>query len=260
MPQLNLAEQAQQLRFLASEFEVLHAPAPASSSASPALPRAPQLPPPARRPRLQPAAALADHLCRRHHRHPMGATTSSDTPTVHDIARALADQIRPGAAPRDVTVTFGVRRLAAAQYDHRSRGGPVTVYAQALHAALYGLPTDDEPLPAALDTLLQATHTATAPEQQTAVLRQVAEQLRNAAEILRRYQYRAQWDRFPDDVAEQLADAHDRAQQIAEALERVAPAFSNRPTTDTPPGLRAAHGRSASAPAASPASPAARRR
>ncbi|MFI5751064.1 hypothetical protein ACIBBE_35330 [Streptomyces sp. NPDC051644] len=69
-----------------------------------------------------------------------------------------------------MTVHFGVRRLAAAQYDYRSRGGPVTVYAQALHAALYGLPAHDEPLPAALDALLQATHTATAPEQQTAVL------------------------------------------------------------------------------------------
>ncbi|MFI9039793.1 hypothetical protein [Streptomyces sp. NPDC053726] len=190
----------------------------------------------------------------------MGVTTSSDAPTAHDLARALADQIRPGAAPRDVTVHFGVRRLAAAQYDYRSRGGPVTVYAQALHAALYGLPMHDEPLPAALDTLLQATHTATAPEQQTAVLRQVAEQLRNAAEILQRYQYRAQWDRFPDDVAEQLADGHDQAQQVAEALDRVAPAFSDRPTKDTAPGLRTAHGRSAAAPAASPPSSASRHR
>ncbi|MGW2137702.1 hypothetical protein ACWCW2_17045 [Streptomyces sp. NPDC001773] len=181
-------------------------------------------------------------------------------PTAHDLARALADQIRPGAAPRDVTVHFGVRRLAAAQYDYRSRGGPVTVYAQALHAALYGLPTHDEPLPATLDALLQATHTATAPEQQTAVLRQVAEQLRNAAEILQRYQYRAQWDRFPDEVAEHLADAHDQAQQIAEALDRVAPAFSDRPTKGTAPGLRATQGRSTAAPAASPASSAAHHR
>ncbi|MFE6160000.1 hypothetical protein ACFQ7F_13930 [Streptomyces sp. NPDC056486] len=114
----------------------------------------------------------------------MGNTTPSDTPTAHDLAQALADQIRPGAAPRDVTVHFGVRRLAAAQYDHRSRGGPVTTYAQALHAALYGLPTRDEP----------------------------------------------------------------------------PPAFSHRPTKDTPPGLRATHGRSATAPVASPASPAARHR
>lgn len=184
----------------------------------------------------------------------MGVATFSDTPTVHDLARALADQLRPGAAPRDVTINFGVRRLAAAQYDYRSRGGPVTAYAQALHAALYGLPTDIEPLPTALDALLQATHTATAPEQQTAVLRQVAEQLRNAAEILQRYQYRAQWDRFPDDVAEQLAQAQGRAQQIAEALDRVAPVFSDRPTKGPAPGLRADRGRSAAAPAPSPPS------
>ncbi|MFE5647562.1 hypothetical protein ACFQ8Q_00365 [Streptomyces cyaneofuscatus] len=181
----------------------------------------------------------------------MGVATFSDTPTAHDLARALADQLRLGAAPRDVTVHFGVRRLAAAQYDYRSRGGPVTAYAQALHAALYGLPTDTEPPPTALDALLQATHTATAPEQQTAVLRQVAEQLRNAAEILQRYQYRAQWDRFPDDVAEQLADAHGRAQQIAEALDRMAPAFSDRPAKGSAPGLRAARGRSSAAPASS---------
>ncbi|MER6190204.1 hypothetical protein [Streptomyces cyaneofuscatus] len=184
----------------------------------------------------------------------MGVATFPDTPTVHDLARALADQLRPGAAPRDVTISFGVRRLAAAKYDYRSRGGPVTAYAQALHAALYGLPTDSDPLPTALDALLQATHTATAPEQQTAILRQVAEQLRNAAEILQRYQYRAQWDRFPDDVAEQLADAHDQAQQIAETLDRVAPVFSDRPTKDSAPGLRAARGRSAAAPAPSPPS------
>ncbi|MFD5256826.1 hypothetical protein ACFWM5_28840 [Streptomyces bobili] len=105
----------------------------------------------------------------------------------------------------------------------------MTVYAQALHAALYGLPTHDESLPTALDALLQATHTATAPEQKTAVQRQVAEQLRNAAEIIQRYQYRAQWDRFPTDVAEQLATAHDQAQQITQALDRVAPPSATSP-------------------------------
>jgi hypothetical protein len=136
----------------------------------------------------------------------------------------------------------------------------VTVYAQALHAALYGLPTHDESLPAALDALLQATHTATAPEQKTAVLRQAAEQLRNAAEIIQRYQHRAQWDRFPADVAEQLADAHDQAQQIAQALDRVAPAFSHRPTTDTTHSAQATDPRSATTPVASPPSPATRHR
>nr|WTC07157.1 hypothetical protein OHA15_04720 [Streptomyces anthocyanicus] len=136
----------------------------------------------------------------------------------------------------------------------------MTVYAQALHAALYGLPTPDESLPTALDSLLQATHTATAPERKTAVLQQVAEQLRNAAEIIQRYQYRAQWDRFRTDVAEQLATAHDQAQQIAQALDRVAPAFSHQPTTDTTPRARAAHGQSATTLVTSPPSPAPRHR
>ncbi|NEA95392.1 hypothetical protein G3I22_24345 [Actinospica acidiphila] len=171
---------------------------------------------------------------------------------MHDLARALADQLHPGAAPRDVTVSFGARQQAPIEYRSRGRGGPVTVYAQALHAALYGLPTPDESLPTALDALLQATHTATAPEQKTAVLRQVAEQLRNAAEIIQHYQYRAQWDRFPTDVAEQLADAHDQAQQIAQALDRVAPTFGHQPTTDTTPRAQAAHGRSTTTPVASP--------
>ncbi|QQC92692.1 hypothetical protein [Streptomyces alfalfae] len=155
-----------------------------------------------------------------------------------------------------MTVSFAARRQAPIEYRNRGRGGPVTVYAQALHAALYGLPTHEESLPTALDALLQATHTATAPEQKTAVLGQVAEQLRNAAEIIQRYQYRAQWDQFPADVAEQLATAHDQAQQIAQALDRVAPAFSHQPT----PRARATHSRSATAPVASPPSPATRHR
>lgn len=180
---------------------------------------------------------------------------------MHDLARALADQLRPGAAPRDVTVSFGARRQAPVEYRSRGRGGPVTVYAQALYAALYGLPAYDETLPTALDALLQATHTVTAPEQEAAVVRQVAEQLRNAAEIIQRYQYRAQWDRLPVDVAEQLAGAHDQAQQIAQALDRVAPAFNHRPTTDAAPrGQAASEGRSATAPVSSPPSPAVRHR
>jgi acyl-CoA reductase-like NAD-dependent aldehyde dehydrogenase len=153
-----------------------------------------------------------------------------------------------------VIVSFSVRRQAAAEFGHRSRGGPVTVFAQALHAHLFGLPADDAPLPTALDALLQATHTATSPEQKTAVLRQLADQLRNATEIVQRYQYRAQWDRLPDDVAEQLRHAHDQAQQAAETLDRVAPAFSSRPTTDTAPG------RSTATPATTPTPPAGRRR
>ncbi|MER6305000.1 tryptophan synthase subunit alpha [Streptomyces sp. NPDC001657] len=112
----------------------------------------------------------------------------------------------------------------------------MTVFAQALHAHLFGLPADDGPLPTALDALLQATHTATAPEQQTPILRQLADQLRSGAEIIQRYQYRAHWDRLPADVAEQLRDAHDQAQQVAQTLDLVAPAFSSPPTTPVPPG------------------------
>ncbi|MFG2836145.1 hypothetical protein ACGFZH_11305 [Streptomyces zaomyceticus] len=136
-------------------------------------------------------------------------------------------------------MNFGVRRQAAADYNHRSRGGPVTGFAQVIHATLFGLPADDDPLPTALDELLQATHTATAPDQQIAILRQVAEQMRNAAEIIQRYQYRAQWDQLPDNAAEQLREAHDQAQLIATTLDRVAPAFEAEPA-GTPPPSRAA--------------------
>jgi len=127
-----------------------------------------------------------------------------------------------------VTVRFGVRRQAGAEYGHRSRGGPVTAFAQALHAQLYGLPTDPEPLPAALDALLQATHTAKTGEQKAAILRQLADQLRNATEIIQGYQDEARWDRLPADIADQLRQAHDQAQQIVQTLDRVAPAVSNR--------------------------------
>ncbi|MFJ2509919.1 hypothetical protein ACIPEL_03225 [Streptomyces griseoviridis] len=153
-----------------------------------------------------------------------------------------------------MTVLFNARRHAPSEYRSSGRGGPVTACAQALHATLYGLPTHEESLPTALDALLQATHTTTAPD---AVLRQVAEQLRNAAEIIQRYQYQAQWDRHPAAVAEQLSDAHNYAQHIARALDRVAPAFSHQPTTDTSPRAQAAHSRSsATTPVASPPSPA----
>ncbi|MGV9625172.1 MULTISPECIES: hypothetical protein [unclassified Streptomyces] len=159
-----------------------------------------------------------------------------------------------------MTVSFSARRQAPIEYRDRGRGGPVTVYAQSLHAALYGLPADNAPLPAALDALLQATHTATAPERKTAVLRQAAEQLRNAAEITQRYQYRAQWDRLPDDVAQQLHDSHNQAQQIAQALDRVAPAFSSPPSADPAPGAHRQGHQSAAAPATTPIPPAGRRR
>ncbi len=143
---------------------------------------------------------------------------------------------------------FGVRRAAAATYNHRSCGGPVPVLAQALHAQLFGLPTDDEPLPTALDALLQATYAARAPEQQTAVLRQLAEQVRNGAEIMKRYQYLAQWDRLPGDVAGKLRDARVQALRIAETLDLVAPALSTTDPAPSGPQPRPAHRPSAGAP------------
>ncbi|MGQ4435315.1 MULTISPECIES: hypothetical protein [unclassified Streptomyces] len=153
---------------------------------------------------------------------------------MHDFARALADQI-PGAAPRDVTVNFAVRRQAAAQHNYRSRGGPVTVYAQALHAQLYGLPLDDEPLPTDLGALLQAAHTTGDPEQQAAVLQQLAEQLRNAAEILEWARNHAHWRQLPNAAWEWLRDATDRTRDLADGLDSVHPAFADDPPPRTPP-------------------------
>ncbi|MFE6457802.1 hypothetical protein ACFVP0_10115 [Streptomyces cinereoruber] len=147
-----------------------------------------------------------------------------------------------------MTVMFSVRRTAAASYNHGSCGGPVPVLAQALHAQLFGLPTDDEPLPTALDALLQATYAARAPEQQTAVLLQLAEQLRNGAEIIKRYQYRAQWDRLPGDIAGQLRDAHVQALRIAETLDLVAPALSTAAPAPAGPQPRPARQPGTSAP------------
>ncbi|OKJ72213.1 hypothetical protein [Streptomyces sp. CB02460] len=147
---------------------------------------------------------------------------------MHDFARVLADQI-PGAAPRDVTVHFAVRRQAAAQHGYRSRGGPVTVYAQALHAQLYGLPTDEEPLPAALDALLQTALTTGEPEQQGAVLQQLAEQLRNAAEILEWARDHAHRHQLARPTWEWLRDATDRTRDLANGLDTVWPGFTAEP-------------------------------
>ncbi|QNE77242.1 hypothetical protein F0344_23900 [Streptomyces finlayi] len=153
---------------------------------------------------------------------------------MHDFARVLADQI-PGAAPRDVTVHFTVRRQAAAQHGYRSRGGPVTVYAQALHAQLYGLPTDEEPLPAALDALLQAAHTVAGPEQQSQVLQQLAEQLRNAAEILEWARNDAHWRQLPVPTWEWLRDATDRTRDLADGLDTLWPGFTAEPPARAAP-------------------------
>lgn len=176
---------------------------------------------------------------------------------MHDFARVLADQI-PGAAPRDVTVHFAVRRQAATQHGHRARGGPVTVYAQALHSQLYGLPTDKAPLPAALDALLQTAHTTDGPEQQAAILRQLAEQLRNAAEILEWARDHAHWRQLPGPTWEWLRDATDRTRDLADGLDTVHPAFTAAPPERAAPPQPVPHPATAHAAAATPAPSAAR--
>ncbi|MEU7189443.1 hypothetical protein [Streptomyces sp. NPDC045369] len=83
-----------------------------------------------------------------------------------------------------MVASFSVRRQADPRFRHRGPGGPVTVVALSLHARLYGLPDAPSPLPTALDELLQALGTVSTGDEQQAVLAQLAEQLRNAAQIL----------------------------------------------------------------------------
>lgn len=128
-----------------------------------------------------------------------------------------------------MTVALRFRSQAGAAFGHRATGGPVTTLAQGLHARLYGLPEDPDPLPTALDALLQITHTAATGERHTAILHRLADQLRNAAEILQLYRHRANFDGLPGDAAERLQQAHHNAQQIVTALDHVAPAYTNPP-------------------------------
>jgi hypothetical protein len=111
----------------------------------------------------------------------------------------------------------------------------VTVYAQALHAQLYGLPTDDEPVPAALDALLQAAHTTDDPEQQSAILRQLTEQLRNAAEILQWARNHAHWRQLPHPAWEWLRDATAQMRVLADGLDTVQAAFTAKPPAHPAP-------------------------
>jgi N-acyl-D-aspartate/D-glutamate deacylase len=159
-----------------------------------------------------------------------------------------------------VIVSFRVRPQAAAEFGHKSTGGPATSLAQGLHAQLYGLPADPDPLPAALDALLQATHAARTGEQKAAILQRLADQLRNAAEILQRYQYDAQWDRFPADVAAQLRQAHDRAKQIADALDDVTPVFIDAPSNSASLAPQQNRTPATTSPASTTAPPPGRRR
>ncbi|MFE4054933.1 hypothetical protein ACFXP3_01265 [Streptomyces sp. NPDC059096] len=135
--------------------------------------------------------------------------------------------------------------------------------AQGLHAQLYGLPTVTDPLPTALDALLQTTRAALSGQQRGAVLRRVADQLRDGAEIIKDSQYRAQWDRLPDDIAVQLRQAHDLAQQLADILGHVAPAFTNPGAaaagSPSPASARGQDG-TVAAPASASAPPPGRRR
>lgn len=112
----------------------------------------------------------------------------------------------------------------------------MTIYAQALHAQLYGLPTDDEPVPVALDALLQAAHTTDDPEQQGAILQQLTEQLRNAAEILQWARDHAHWRQLPKPTWEWLREATNQMRILADGLDTVRPAFTAEPPTHaTPP-------------------------
>ncbi|MFI2236479.1 hypothetical protein [Streptomyces chrestomyceticus] len=117
-----------------------------------------------------------------------------------------------------------MRRQAGPRFGYRGTGGPVTGVARSLHARLYGLPAAPSPLPTALDELLQALGTARDGGQKQAVLAQLAEQLRNAAEIL-------EWARddarqLPAPVWEWLRDATDTTRHLADGLDNVRPSFT----------------------------------
>ncbi|MFD3563546.1 hypothetical protein ACFWVU_28325 [Streptomyces sp. NPDC058686] len=143
--------------------------------------------------------------------------------------------MHPDATPRDVVVHFTLRRLAAPRYDHRSSGGPATGIAQSLHARLYGLPDDPGPVPTALDELLQSLTTARDGDQQPAVLAQLAEQLRNAAEILEWARDNAHWRQLPAPTWEWLRTATDAARDLAAGLDDVRPAFTAPRAPSTAP-------------------------
>ncbi|WP_043267052.1 hypothetical protein [Streptomyces sp. CT34] len=165
----------------------------------------------------------------------MEVATTTDALTPHDLARALAAEIDPDVPTRDVIASFRLRPQAGPQFGYKSCGGPVQALAQSLHARLYGLPTDPDPLPTALDELLQATRTAQDNEQQAAVLVQLAEQLRNAAEIIKWAQYNAHWRQLPAPVFDKLKAATTTVRHLADGLEQTSPAFAARPAPATTP-------------------------
>ncbi|WP_327352871.1 hypothetical protein [Streptomyces sp. NBC_01304] len=160
----------------------------------------------------------------------------------------MAAQVHPNATPRDVVVHFTLRRLAAPRYDHRSSGGPANGIAQSLHARLYGLPDDPDPAPNALDELLQYVASKRDADQQNAVLAQLSEQLRNAAEILEWARDNAHWRKLPTPTWEWLRTATDTARDLADGLDEVAPAFASPRAPAATPALPAPAAQRAPAP------------
>lgn len=157
----------------------------------------------------------------------------TDTPSAVDIAKALASRIstNPPPPPHLVTVSFGLVRGAESRYQYRSSGGSALGVANALHAELYGLPTEQALLPAALDELLQATGHD---DDQAAVLAQVAAQMEVAAVLIERARHAAQWRQLPQSLSAQLAASQTLASQLAAGLHGLAPGFAKGSTQSTP--------------------------
>ncbi|MFJ5546679.1 hypothetical protein [Streptomyces sp. NPDC093225] len=135
-----------------------------------------------------------------------------------------------------MVISFRPRKSAEARYDYRSSVGPVIAFAQALHAHLYGLPSEPPPLPAALDELLQAVCTVDR-DGQEAVVAQLADQLHAAADLLEWARNHAHWNRLPTEVWERLRDATTALTQIADTVAEATPAFSTR--RPPPPAMAA---------------------
>ncbi|MBU7598876.1 hypothetical protein JGS22_014945 [Streptomyces sp. P38-E01] len=155
-------------------------------------------------------------------------------PTTHEIALALAALVHEDAEPRDVIYNLSTTRRAAARLQHRSSGGSVLGLAHTLHSGLYGLPTLPSPLPSAPDALLQATLVAQSGDQREAILRQLGNQLRNAADIIEVYRSTAHLERLPPTVENQLLRAHRETEQAADTLHSLASHFSKRSSSPSP--------------------------
>ncbi|MFG2979376.1 hypothetical protein ACGFYY_41125 [Streptomyces sp. NPDC048331] len=162
----------------------------------------------------------------------------ADTPSAQDIAKALANRIstNPPPPPHLVTVSFGLLRGAESRYQYRSSGGSALGLANALHAELYGLPVEQEALPAALDELLLATGHD---DDQAAVLAQVAAQLEAAAVLIERARHTAQWRQLPQSLSAQLAASQTLASQLASGLLGLAPGFAKGSKQSTLPSAPA---------------------